>query len=122
MVKIKSSSEQVYDYIVHEIEIGNYGSGKRLSEAELMEIFGVSRTPIREALIRLAADGIIDNNSRKGFFVRHLERKDVWENYFIIACLDSYAEVLALDSITEKDIEKMETLELGMELAIERQN
>lgn len=122
MVKIKSSSEQVYDYIVHEIEIGNYGSGKRLSEAEIMEIFGVSRTPIREALIRLAADGIIDNNSRKGFFVRHLERKDVWENYFIIACLDSYAAVLALDSITEKDIEKMETLELGMELAIERQN
>ena len=77
MLKIKSSSEQIYDYIVHEIEIGNYESGKRLSESELMEIFGISRTPIREALIRLVADGIVDNNSRKGFFVKHLDRKDV---------------------------------------------
>ena len=122
MLKIKSSSEQIYDYIVHEIEIGNYEAGKRLSETELMEIFGISRTPIREALIRLVADGIVDNNSRKGFFVKHLDRKDVWENYFIIACLDSYAAVLALDTITDDDIEKMETILLGMELAINRKN
>lgn len=118
MLKIKSSSEQIYDYIVHEIEIGNYEAGKRLSETELMEIFGISRTPIREALIRLVADGIIDNTSRKGFFVKHLDKKDVWENYFITACLDSYAAVLALDTITDDDLEKMETILLGMELAI----
>ena len=122
MLKIKSSSEQIYDYIVHEIEIGNYEAGKRLSETELMEIFGISRTPIREALIRLVADGIIDNTSRKGFFVKHLDKKDVWENYFIIACLDSYAAVLALDTITDDDLEKMETILLGMELAINRKN
>lgn len=122
MLKIKSSSEQIYDYIVHEIEIGNFESGKRLSEAELMEIFGISRTPIREALIRLVADGIVDNTGRKGFFVKHLDRKDVWENYFIIACLDSYAAVLALDNLTDGDIEKMETIVLGMELAITRKN
>ena len=52
MLKIKSSSEQIYDYIVHEIEIGNYEAGKRLSESELMEIFGISRTPISSHQIK----------------------------------------------------------------------
>ena len=65
MLKIKSSSEQIYDYIVHEIEIGNYESGKRLSESELMEIFGISRTPIREALITLTGSSI--TTAEKGF-------------------------------------------------------
>ena len=84
MVKIKTSSEQVYDHIVHQIEIGNLQPGERLSESELMETFNVSRTPIREALIMLSADGII-SSGRKGFFVRGFDRKDVLENYFIIA-------------------------------------
>ena len=90
-MKIKSSSEQIYDYIVRQIEIGDLEPGTRLSEAELMEIFSVSRTPIREALIRLASDGIIQNASRKGFFIKGFNRQDVLENYFIIARLDSYA-------------------------------
>ena len=64
MLKIKSSSEQIYDYIVHEIEIGNYESGKRLSESELMEIFGISRTPIREAL---SLTGSLITTAEKGF-------------------------------------------------------
>ena len=45
-MKIKSSSEQIYDYIVRQIEIGNLQPGDRLAESELMEAFNISRTPI----------------------------------------------------------------------------
>ncbi len=108
-MKIKSSSEQIYDYIVRQIEIGHLEPGVRLSEAELMETFNVSRTPIREALIRLSSDGIIKNDNRKGFFVKGFSRQDVLENYFIIACLDAYAASLALGRLTEEDMNKLET-------------
>lgn len=121
MVKIKTSSEQVYDHIVHQIEIGNLQPGERLSESELMETFNVSRTPIREALIMLSTDGII-SSGRKGFFVRGFDRKDVLENYFIIACLDSYAASLAMDRLTEEDFRKMETIAMRLQISIDQEN
>ena len=117
-MKIKSSSEQIYDYIVRQIEIGDLEPGTRLSEAELMEIFSVSRTPIREALIRLASDGIIQNASRKGFFIKGFNRQDVLENYFIIACLDSYAASLALGRLTDEDLNRMDAIVKRLQISI----
>lgn len=121
-MKIKSASEQIYDYIVRQIEIGQMAPGVRLSESELMETFNISRTPIREALIRLSADGIIENSSRKGFFVRGFNRQEVMENYFIIACLDAYAACLALGRLTEEDFSKMETMVMKLQISIDQHN
>lgn len=121
-MKIKSSSEQIYDYIVRQIEIGDLEPGTRLSEAELMEIFSVSRTPIREALIRLASDGIIQNASRKGFFIKGFNRQDVLENYFIIACLDSYAASLALGRLTDEDLNRMDAIVKRLQISIDQQD
>lgn len=121
-MKIKSSSEQIYDYIVRQIEIGHLEPGVRLSEAELMETFNVSRTPIREALIRLSSDGIIKNDNRKGFFVKGFSRQDVLENYFIIACLDAYAASLALGRLTEEDMNKMDAIVKRLQISIDQQD
>ena len=121
-MKIKSSSEQIYDYIVRQIEIGNLRPGDRLAEGELMEAFNISRTPIREALIRLSSDGIISNANRKGFFVRGFNRQDVLENYFIIACLDSYAASQALGRLTEEDLHKMDAIVKRLQVSIEQED
>lgn len=122
MIKIKTSSEQIYDYIVRQIEIGMLPPNTKLSETELVEIFNTSRTPIREALIKLAADGIVTNANRKGFYVKEFDRRDVTENYFIIACLDAYAAVQALDMLTDEDISQMEIIEKRLEYTLENQD
>lgn len=67
MKKLKSLSEQVYDYIIRQIQLGELSKGSKLSESDLIEQLSISRTPIREALIQLSADGILENVQRKGF-------------------------------------------------------
>ena len=69
MAKIKSLSEQVYEYIVHQIKIGTLSFEEKINETDLIQQLGISRTPIREALIQLASDGILENVPRKGFYV-----------------------------------------------------
>lgn len=120
MVRIKSTSEQIYDYIVRQIEIGALVPDEPLIESKLIELFNTSRTPIREAMIRLTSDGIVYNAKRKGFFVRGFSKTDVMENYYIISCLDSYAAVLAMANMTSEDIHRLEMIELRLELAIQQ--
>ena len=122
MKKLKSLSEQVYDYIVSQIKLGNLPDGSHLSEAELIEQLKISRTPIREALIQLSADGIVQNVQRKGFFVKAPTRQALIDNYNIIARLDIYAAELTMDILSEKDLKQMETLAHHMDFAIAQQD
>ena len=62
-------SDQLREAIEEKIAIGEYIPGKRLDEAELLAEFGVSRTPLREALIQLASLGLIELRPRRGAVV-----------------------------------------------------
>ena len=53
--------DHVYDYISSCIDAGELSAGDRLSEQAICDAMGVSRTPVREALIQLASDGYLDN-------------------------------------------------------------
>lgn len=122
MKKLKSLSEQVYDYIVHQIKLGELPDGARLSEAELINQLEISRTPIREALIQLSSDGILENLQRKGFFVKSYSHQELIENYNIIARLDIYAAELAMDQLSEEDLKQMEALANHMDFAMIQQD
>ena len=71
-----SSPDLVFQAIVSGIQRGALVPGQRLVEADLTESLGVSRGPVREALKRLAAEGIVVLNPNRGAFVRSLNRKD----------------------------------------------
>lgn len=122
MKKIKSLSEQVCDYIIRKIKLGELSAGEKISESDLIDQLQISRTPIREALIQLAADNVLDNIPRKGFFVKTFDREEVAMNYRIVARLDAYAAELALDTIDEYSLKEMEAALRRMDLAIEQQN
>lgn len=96
-IVIKTLSEQIYDYVFREIRIGNLKYGDKIDENELIDRLGVSRTPIREALIQLSSDNILDNLSRKGFYVRHISDKEMDDAFAVIARLDTYAIELIID-------------------------
>lgn len=72
----KSSPDIVFDSIVLGIQEGSLVPGQRLVEADITENLGVSRGPVREALKRLAAEGIVTLSQNRGAFVRALNRKD----------------------------------------------
>lgn len=67
--EIDSPSARIEDRIVYAALCGRIAPGERLGEKDLAEIFGVSRTLVREAMMRLQARGIVQVSSRRGWFV-----------------------------------------------------
>ena len=86
---------RIADAIWELILTGKYAPGARLREVELAELLGVSRTPLREALVQMEQEGMIDSKPARGFTVCPLTRKDVEEIYPLRAVLESYALKLA---------------------------
>lgn len=84
--------------------------GDRVVEAELAQVFNVSRTPVREALRVLEAEGLLRRIPRKGLFVRGITREDVVEIYSIRIALESLAVSIAVERITPVEISRLAKL------------
>ncbi len=106
-MKIQSLSNQIYDYIVNQIRVGNLPLGRKINENDLLDKLPTSRTPIREALIQLTADGILDCVPRKGYFVKTISQETMLEHCQVIAQLDCQAMLQALPNLREQDYRKM---------------
>ncbi|NDZ82197.1 GntR family transcriptional regulator [Streptomyces sp. SID10853] len=87
--------EAVYARIVTLLSTGRLPPGTAVTEAALSRSLGVSRTPVREALLRLEAEGVVHSSPARGFVVRPLSDREVSEVYPILAAL----EALALRSV-----------------------
>lgn len=104
-----SLAEQVYDYLLRQISTGAYLPGAPLRELDLVAQTGVSRTPIREALLRLAESGLVEMNSRSAQ-VRRLSSDDVVQIYQVRQALEREAVRLACGRLTEADFVHLESL------------
>jgi DNA-binding GntR family transcriptional regulator len=88
--------------------------GARVPERQLCELFGISRTPLREALKVLAAEGLIDLLPNRGARVRRLSRRDLDELFDMMGGLESLAGRLACETITDDEIAEIEQLHYEM--------
>ena len=79
----------------------------RLDERKMAEQLGISRTPIREALARLAQDGLVEILPRKGVFVLRKSLEDVLEMVVTWAALESMAARLATQHASDDDLRKL---------------
>ncbi|MGF6952458.1 DNA-binding GntR family transcriptional regulator [Neobacillus sp. B4I6] len=122
MMEFLSLKDHVYNYIVEQINSGNLLTGKKVNENHICESLNVSRTPVREALIQLASEGLLDNVPRKGFVIKSLTKEEAKETYFIIGALDGLAASLAALLLTEKDMKEMEFYIQSIDLAINTEN
>ena len=84
--------------------------GERLMEIQLAEELGVSRTPVREAIRKLELEGFVIMMPRRGTYVADLSIKDINEVFEIRTALDVLAAGLAVERITEEELEQMERL------------
>lgn len=104
---------------IHELEISKDAI---ITEADICKMFKVSRTPAREALIELTANGILAKIPNKGYSIKELSEKAKLEVFDLIACLDSTAAKLAMPAITKEDIERMRELLDMIDVAIKYKN
>ena len=111
--------DHVYDYISKRIQDGSIKPNDKLNEQEICDELNISRTPVREALIRLAADGLLDAEPRRGFRVKPLNEEKSNNLYVIIGTLDALAATLAMDHLTQADLASMRKLYREMDKAIQ---
>lgn len=99
--KSKSASlvDQVVQAIREGIQEGRFVPGQRLIESDLTEQFGISRGPLREAMSRLAGDGLVVIEPHKGVAVRRFTRGDMEELYDVRQAVESLAARLAASRI-----------------------
>jgi DNA-binding GntR family transcriptional regulator len=98
------------DFIVE----GHLAPGERVPERQLCETFGVSRTPLRESLKVLAAEGLVELTPNRGARIREFTSEDIREFFEMMAGLESTAGRLACERITEEAIAEIEALHYQM--------
>lgn len=89
-LKVKTIRGQVYQILRGDICGGKYEPGFWLQEKELAEALGVSRSPVREALRQLVADGLVIEVPNKGVFVKEFSLRDIDEIFDMRVMLESY--------------------------------
>ena len=100
--QVKTISRQVYQILKDEIVSGVYQPNDWLQEKELAERLQVSRSPVREALRQLAADGLAVEIPNKGMFVRSFSLKEIMEIYEIRRMMESSALKSLKGKLTEE--------------------
>lgn len=102
--------QRAYETIRTSILSGAHAEGDHLGEADLAGVIGVSRTPVREALRRLDAEGLVEFSANRGAKVAELSDDDLEEIFGLRALLESYGARLAAPRIDRLDIERMRDL------------
>lgn len=113
-VKSLSLEEMVYSRLEEEILSGELASGCALGEIALAKRLGVSRTPIRSAIHRLAEEGLVEVVPNKGATVIGINTADLVDIYKIRERLEGLASSLAAQRITDEELNELgETVELA---------
>ena len=108
------NAETAYDKLFDAIQSGDILPGDRLLETELAQRFSVSRTPIREAIRRLEAEGIVRHTPRIGAMVRQLGQKEIVELYEMRIVLEATAAEMAALHASQAEIETLISLNEDM--------
>ena len=109
-VVTRTLRERIADSLRESILAGDLKPGDRLQEVEIAESYETSRTPVREALRLLEAEGFLQIRPRRGAIVTPITEADVREFYELKSILEGYAARKAAIRITDEDIDKMEKL------------
>jgi DNA-binding GntR family transcriptional regulator len=106
-----TKADEIALLIEEAIVSGELEPGSVLRQEQLSAQYAVSRTPIREALRRLAALGLVSFEANRGFRVRTLSRQDMWEAFLLRAELESLVTAIAAEKINASALTELEQAE-----------
>ena len=109
MSLIRQQNKDAYSLILEAIDVGIYKPGDRLVESDLADRFGVSRTPIREALQRLETQSLLTRDGRS-LIVSSLDHSQMAELYIVRAELEGLAANLAAKHATSEEIKVLQDM------------
>ncbi|MBL7125773.1 MAG: GntR family transcriptional regulator [Dehalococcoidales bacterium] len=101
--------KKAYEHLKTAILSGRLSPKERLTEEHLAETLGVSRTPVREALYKLEAEGLIRPLKTRGFIVSGDSKEEVTELFELRAILEGYALGIISERITEESLQHLNT-------------
>jgi DNA-binding GntR family transcriptional regulator len=104
---LKPLGEAAYEALRDAIMTKRFLPGERLMETELADEMGISRTPVREAMRRLEADGYVVIIPRKGSYVAGFSMKDVMDVFEIRTALEMLAAQRAAERATEEELDAL---------------
>jgi DNA-binding GntR family transcriptional regulator len=91
-------------YLRGEILSGNLRPGTRIDQEQVAEVLGISRLPVREALIELTQEHLVDSVPRRGSFVAHIDRDDIRDLYEIQGHIAGIAARRAATDLTDEQL------------------
>lgn len=122
IINTASLKDQVYEYLREEIRNKNLQPGSAVNMDATSKKLGISKTPLRDALIQLEMEGFVTIEARKGIYVNKLTSQEIREYYQVIGALESSALADSFDNIKPAHIEKMKKLNEAMDLAVKKSN
>ncbi|MQQ08987.1 FCD domain-containing protein [Epibacterium sp. SM1979] len=115
----KRRADIIAEQLEERIFDGTFADGDRLDEARLAEQFGVSRTPLREALQRLARSGLVELIQRRGAFVRQPGPVELLEMFEVMAELEAVCGRLAAKRISDTALVHLDEANQKCQAAVE---
>jgi len=105
--KAVSLREQIYEHLRARIQTGHFTFDDRLVDIDIAAEFGVSRMPVREALMQLVHDGMIESSTR-GFILRRYSDQEIADIFEIRRLLEPAAAEIAARKMTDEALQKMD--------------
>ena len=118
-IPVLNLCDQVVIQIRSAIIEGRLKPGDHIREIDLTSELGVSRTPVREALILLEREGLIVAETNRGSFVRQFNEQDIHNIFTMRTNLENFAGELIIDKLADRDIAHLEHLITQQKLAID---
>ncbi|MCL7957829.1 MAG: GntR family transcriptional regulator [marine benthic group bacterium] len=119
VLQLMSLREQVYEHLRGSIEAGALEPGTFLDQNRISADLGISRTPLRDALLQLDLEGFVEVLPRRGVRVRKLTLDDIRHLYEIIGALEGAALLSSGDALASREIEMLERLNGAMSAALD---
>ena len=109
-LKFSSLSEQVYSYLRRQMNQGSILPGSTINIGEIAKQLGISKTPLRDALIHMEIEGFVEIIPRRGVRVNELNIHDVKNAYDAIGLVEAFIVTTCIDKIDSRHIQKLEEL------------
>lgn len=110
VIDTSNINEKIYNYLKEQIIGCKYPPGERINMEALRKLFGVSQTPLKEALFRLAGEGFVEVNARRGTFVKNITEQDVVDIFETRSILETSAAERVVGNLTDEQIGRFEKL------------
>ena len=110
--------EEVAEQLRQRIYRRELAPGSWIDELKIAQEFGISRTPLREALKVLAAEGLVTMKVRRGAYVTEMSDKDLRDVYHLLSLLESDAAAVVAERATPDQLQALEALHAELEQAV----